>query len=555
MIGPNCLGVASTARRLNATFARRAFPPGRVAFSSQSGALGLALLEQADARGLGLSAFASIGNKADVSSNDLLEYWEDDPETDVVLLYLESFGNPRKFGRIAGRVARSKPILAMRSGTSNAGARAAASHTAALAGSDAVVDALFRQAGVLRATTLQELLDTAVLLTALPAPAGNRVAIVTNAGGLGILCADACEAQNLALPELTDETRAALAEVTPPEASLGNPVDLLGSANALSYERALPLILADPNVDAVIALFVPPVVEDPRAVEELLARYAKASPKPLLSVVMSADGSSRGGFEYPESAARALGLAAQRAAWLRRPAGTTPEVEVDVARGRAIVDAATEGWLEPAAAQALLESFGIPFVREQRADTPDGAVAAAVELGLPVVVKTAVAGAHKTETGGVVLDIRTAGEVHDAAERIAGPVIVQQFLTEGTELLVGLVQDPVFGPLVAFGPGGVLAELIGGANFALTPITDVDATELIGNGKAGKLVDGWRGAPPADRAALADLLHRLSRLAVELPEVSELDLNPVLAGPDGCVAVDARIRIARPSTSPSPKTW
>jgi acetyl coenzyme A synthetase (ADP forming)-like protein len=555
MIGPNCLGVASTARRLNATFARRAFPPGRVAFSSQSGALGLALLEQADARGLGLSAFASIGNKADVSSNDLLEYWEDDPETDVVLLYLESFGNPRKFGRIAGRVARSKPILAMRSGTSNAGARAAASHTAALAGSDAVVDALFRQAGVLRATTLQELLDTAVLLTALPAPAGNRVAIVTNAGGLGILCADACDAQNLALPELTDETRAALAEVTPPEASLANPVDLLGSANALSYERALPLILADPNIDAVIALFVPPVVEDPRAVEELLARYAKASPKPLLSVVMSADGSSHGGFEYPESAARALGLAAQRAAWLRRPAGTTPEVEVDSARGRAIVGAAPEGWLEPAAARELLESYGIPLVRERRADTPDEAAAAASELGLPVVVKTALPGAHKTESGGVVLDVRSAAEVRDAAARIAGPVLVQQYLREGTELLAGLVQDPMFGPLVAFGPGGVLAELIGSANFALAPLTDVDAAELIGTGKAAKLVDGWRGAPAADRAALADLLHRLSRLAVELPEVSELDLNPVLAGPDGCVAVDSRIRIARVSASSSPKTW
>lgn len=555
MIGPNCLGVASTARRLNATFARRAFPPGRVAFSSQSGALGLALLEQADARGLGLSAFASIGNKADVSSNDLLEYWEDDPETDVILLYLESFGNPRKFGRIAGRVARSKPILAMRSGTSKAGARAAASHTAALAGSDAVVDALFRQAGVLRATTLQELLDTAVLLTALPAPAGDRVAIVTNAGGLGILCADACEAQNLTLPELTDETRAALAEVTPPEASLANPIDLLGSANAASYERTLPLILADPNVDAVIALFVPPVVEDPKAVEELLARYASTSAKPLLAVVMSADGSSRGGFEYPESAARALGLAAQRAAWLRRPGGTTPAIEVDSARGRAIVDAAPEGWLDPADAQALLEAYGIPLVRERHAETPDEAVRAAVELGLPVVVKTALPGAHKTESGGVVLDIRTAGEVHEAASRMAGPVLVQQFLTEGTELLAGLVQDPVFGPLVAFGPGGVLAELIGSANFALAPLTDVDAAELIGTGKAGKLVDGWRGAPAADRDALADLLHRLSRLAVDLPEVSELDLNPVLAGPEGCVAVDARLRIARPSAAESPKTW
>jgi acetyl coenzyme A synthetase (ADP forming)-like protein len=555
LVGPNCLGIASTAPRLNATFAPRELPPGRIGLSSQSGALGLALLEKAAGRNLGFSSFVSIGNKADVSSNDLLEWWEEDPETDVVLLYLESFGNPRKFGRVAGRVARSKPILAMRSGTSHAGARAAASHTAALAGSDAVVDALFRQAGVLRASTLQELLDTAVLLTALPAPAGNRVAVVTNAGGLGILCADACEAQNLELPELTADTLRALSELTPVEASLANPIDLLGSANAALYERVLPLILGDPNIDSVIAVFVPPVVETARAVEEVLARYAGSSAKPLLSVVLSADGSAHGGFEYPESAARALGLAAQRAAWLRRPAGTTPDVSVDAVAGRAIVDAAPEGWLEPDAAHALLTAYGIPLVGEQHAGTADEAAAAASELGLPVVVKTAAAGAHKTETGGVALDLRTAAEVREAAARMGGAVVVQQYLTEGTELLAGLVQDPVFGPLVAFGPGGVLAELIGSANFALAPLTDVDAGELIGTGKAAKLVDGWRGAPAADRGALTDLLHRLSRLAVDLPEVSELDLNPVLARPDGCVAVDARIRITRPSPVACAKTW
>jgi len=211
--------------------------------------------------------------------------------------------------------------------------------------------------------------------------------------------------------------------------------------------------------------------------------------------------------------------------------------------------------LEPAAARELLESYGIPLVSERHAETPDEAAAAASELGLPVVVKTALAGAHKTESGGVVLDVRSAADARDAAARMAGPVLVQQYLREGTELLAGLVQDPVFGPLVAFGPGGVLAELLGSANFALAPLTDVDAAELIGTGKAAKLVDGWRGAPPADREALADLLHRLSRLAVELPEVSELDLNPVLAGPDGCVAVDARIRIARPQRALSAKTW
>jgi acetyl coenzyme A synthetase (ADP forming)-like protein len=555
LIGPNCLGVASTARHLNATFARRAFPAGRVAFSSQSGALGLALLEQADTRGLGLSAFVSIGNKADVSSNDLLEYWEDDPETDVVLLYLESFGNPQKFARVAGRVARSKPILAMRSGTSSAGARAAASHTAALAGSDAVVDALFRQAGVLRAATLQELLDTAVLLTALPAPAGNRVAVVTNAGGLGILCADACEAAGLVLPELSAETRAALERAAPKEASFANPVDLLGSATAATYDRALPAILADPNIDAVIALFVPPVVEDPRAVEDVLVRMSLESSKPLLSVVMSADGTPHGGFDYPESAARALGLAAERAAWLRRPAGTVPELDVDRAAARAIVDSAGDGWLDGHAARALLEAYGIPVVPERGADTPDEAALAAEELGFPVVVKTAEAGAHKTESGGIALDVRTAEDVRDAAARIGGPVVVQRYVTSGAELLAGLVQDPVFGPVVAFGPGGVFAELIGAANFAFAPVTDVDVDELLGTGKVAKLVDGWRGAPAADRGALADLLHRLSCLAIDAPEIAELDLNPVLAGAGGCVAVDSRIRIATPSPPSTAKTW
>jgi len=555
LIGPNCLGIASTGKRLNATFARRAFPAGRVAFSSQSGALGLALLEQSEQRGLGLSAFVSIGNKADVSSNDLLEFWEDDPETDVVLLYLESFGNPRKFARVAGRVARSKPILAMRSGRSRAGARAAASHTAALAGSDAVIDALFRQAGVLRAETLQELLDTAVLLTALPAPAGERVAILTNAGGLGILCADACEAAGLVLPELAAETRAALEKVTPVEASLANPVDLLGSANAATYEAVLGPLLADPSVDAVIALFVPPVVEEPHAVEAVLARVRRESAKPLLSVVMSADGSPHEGFDYPESAARALGLAAQRAAWLRRAAGTVPELAVDAAAGRAVVDAAADGWLDARAAHTLLDAYGIPLVPERSAASPDEAVAAALELGFPVVVKTAEPGAHKTESGGVALDVRTESDVHDVAARIGGPVLVQRYLTDGAELLAGVVQDPVFGPIVACGPGGVLAELIGSANFALAPLTDVDAEELLTTGKAGTLVAGWRGADPADRTALADLLHRLARLATDLPEVAELDLNPVLAGSDGCVAVDMRIRIDRSTRPSSPKTW
>ena len=332
LIGPNCLGVAASAARLNATFGPAGIPAGNIGFSSQSGALGLAFLQEAAARGLGLSAFVSIGNKADVSSNDLLEHFEEDAATELVLVYLESFGNPRRFGRIARRVARRKPILAMKSGRSRAGIRAAGSHTAALAGSEEAVDALFHQAGVIRADTLGQLLDVASLLATQPLPGGRSVAVVTNAGGLGILCADACEAAGLELPALGDDTRAALAARLPAEASLGNPVDLLGSATGATYEAALPLVLADRHVDAVIVLFVPPVVAGAEEVAAAIrARGGRIEElaKPVLAVVMGGRGGAPRGpavatFAYPESAAAALGHAAARADWLRRPAGTVP---------------------------------------------------------------------------------------------------------------------------------------------------------------------------------------------------------------------------------------
>jgi acetate---CoA ligase (ADP-forming) len=560
LIGPNCLGVSSNATRLNATFARRAAPPGRIGFSSQSGALGLALLEEADERGLGLSSFVSIGNKADVSSNDLLEYWQDDPNTDVVLLYLESFGNPRKFARVASRVARTKPILAMRSGTSRSGARAASSHTAALAGSDAAVEALFWQAGVLRARTLEELLDAAVLLSSQPLPRGNRIAVVTNAGGLGILCADACEAAGLSLPPLEPATTAALARVVPAEASSANPVDLLGSATAGTYEVALPIVLADPGIDAVIVLFVPPVVATTADVAAAIASVSATADKPILPVVISADGSPVGSFTYPESAARALGLAARRAAWLRRPVAEAPHLDrLDHGAAAAVVARVLadtdDAWLDASDLRALLAAYGLPLVGERTATDADAAVSAAEELGYPVVVKTAAAGAHKTEAGGVHLDLRDEAAVRRACGAVNGPVLVQQYVTGGVELLVGAVQDPVFGPLVAFGPGGVYAELIGSTRFALAPLGEIDVDELISSGKAAKLVDGWRGGPAADRAAVADLIHRVGRLAEDFPEVAELDLNPVIARPNGCIAVDARVRLRRLAATASSKTW
>ena len=570
LIGPNCLGIAVAGPSLNATFASRAAPPGNIGFSSQSGALGLALLEAAVTRGLGLSAFVSIGNKADVSTNDLLEWWEDDASTEAILLYVESFGNPRRFGRLARRVARRKPILALKAGTSASGQRAASSHTAALAGSEAAANALFRQAGVIRATSLEELVDATTLLSSQPRLSGRSVALLTNAGGLGILAADACEAAGLELPSLGDETVAGLRAELAAEASVANPVDMLGGATPQTYAAALPLLLADTAIDAVIVLFVPAVSGTADEVAHAVERTAReaGADKPVLAVVMSSEGvpevlrGSRhvAAFAYPESAARALGRAAERAEWLRRPQGTTPELGgIDRDAAHAVIERALAGsddvWLDPAATRELLLAYGIPLVPERVANSMDEAVAAAHEVGFPVVVKIATPGAHKTETGGIALDLADEAAVRDAVGRIGTPVIVQPMISSGAELLAGVVQDPVFGPLVAFGPGGVFAELIGEARFRIAPLTDVDAEELVTGGKAGRLVAGFRGAPAANVPALADLVHRLARLGEDQPSLAELDLNPVLALADRCIAVDARVRVQRLELAARAKSW
>ena len=559
LIGPNCLGLSVARPSLNATFAPRAFPPGSISFASQSGALGLVLLEEANERGLGFSAFVSVGNKADVSSNDLLEFWEEDEDTALVLLYLESFGNPRKFGRLARRVSGRKPVLALKSGVSRAGARAAASHTAALAGSEAAVDALFHEAGVIRSGSVEELLEVATMLAREPLPQGRRVAVLTNAGGLGILCADACEAEGLELATLADSTREALAEMLPAAASVANPVDVLGSATPELFEAAVPLLLGDSEVDALIVLFVPAAEVTAEDVAAALQRSADGREKPVARVLM-AERRPPGSLAYPDSAARALARAAERAEWLRRPVGSVPVLaDVDEPAARAIVESALahvdDVWLTPEETRALLEAYGIPVPAERVAETVADAVDAAGAIGFPVVVKSAVPGAHKTETGGVALDLRDGAAVEDAAGRIGPPVLVQEMAYGDAELLAGVVQDPVFGPLVGFGPGGVLAELIGEAVFRIAPLTDVDAEELVTGGKAGRLVRGFRGKPPLDADTLVRLLHGLSHLAVSLPEVAELDLNPIVARPDGCVAVDARVRIRRAETRPTLKTW
>jgi acetyl coenzyme A synthetase (ADP forming)-like protein len=566
LIGPNVLGVAAARSQLNATFGAGEPSFGTLALSSQSGALGIALLDAVRARGLGLSAFISIGNKADVSSNDLLEWFEDDESTELIMLYLESFGNPQKFGRIARRVARRKPILALKSGRSQAGMRAASSHTAALASSDTATSALFHQAGVIRAETFEELLDTASLLAGQPLPDGNRVAIVTNAGGLAVVCADACEAAGLELPELAEETKQRLRELLPEEASLANPVDMLGSAPADVFERGIRAVLDDPRVDAIIALSIPTVRASTdaivRAIEHVLAH---ASPtKPILPVFAGSPkrrfGSLAVGFSYPESAAHALAHAARRAQWLRRPLGTVPELPgIDASAAAAVVEQVLargdDGWLHADEIRALLGAYGIPYVKQRVVPNVKQALETASEYGYPVVVKSTAPGAHKTDQGLVAIGISSDGELEQTVRRIGLPALIQQQVPGKIELLAGVVQDPVFGSLVGLGPGGVFAELIASTTYRIAPLTDRDAEELISSDRTARLIGGFRGAPAADRGALIDLVLRLARLATERPEIVELDLNPVFALPDGYVPVDARIRVATPVEGPPLKGW
>jgi acyl-CoA synthetase (NDP forming) len=383
--------------------------------------------------------------------------------------------------------------------------------------------------------------------------------VVTNAGGLGILCADACDAAGLELAELSEATRAELTALLPAAASVANPVDLLGSATPALFEATVPVLLRDAEVDALIALFVPAADVTAEDVSAALDRGAAGREKPVVRVLM-AERRPPGALPYPDSAARALARAAERAEWLRRPHGTVPSLaRVDEGAARAVVEGALaradDAWLTPEEARRLLEACAIPVPAEAVAATPAEAVERAREIGFPVVVKSAVPGAHKTETGGVAVDLRDAEAVRAAAARIGPPVLVQELAQGDAELLAGIVQDPVFGPLVAFGPGGVLAELIGEAVFRIAPLTDVDAEELVAGGKAGRLVAGFRGKPPLDADALTGLLHALSQLAVAFPELAELDLNPVIGSPDGCVAVDARVRVRRAVAHPLLKTW
>jgi len=558
LVGPNCMGVQNTAEgvKMNASFSRSFPHPGPVAFLSQSGAMGEAILAHAERINLGVRMFVSMGNRADVSANDLLAYWGEDEAIRCILLYLESFGNPRNFVPVARRVSRTKALVTVKAGRSTEGAAAATSHTGSLAGADVAVDAILEDCGVQRVRSVEELFDVALALARLPLPDGPRVAVLTNAGGPAILATDALAASGLRIAPLRDRTRARLRELLVPEASVLNPVDMTAGATEVEYARALQLLLADPTVDMGLVIFVPPVTRDAVAVARAVFERARRSSKPVVGCFMSRDEVldtiAREATQdwvpvylYPESAVRALTALVERKRVLERPAGRVRRFRI--ARERAL-SVLRPGWLDVLACTELARVYGLPLVRGEIVEQADDAVAAAARLGRPVVLKTADPDVlHKSDVGGVELRLEDAQAVRAAFGRLARKgtrrVQVQPMLEGGREVLVGFKADPVFGPILMFGLGGIHVEVLGDVTFAACPVSDVRARELLHGVRGYPILRGRRGQPGVDEEALVEVVQRVSQLACDLPQVVELELNPLLAFPDGVHAVDVRARV------------
>ena len=579
LVGPNCMGLINTDPevRLNASFSSIYPPRGNVAFLSQSGAMGLVILEYANELNMGISGFVSVGNRADISSNDLLQYWEDDPATRVILLYLESFGNPRRFSRIAKRVSSRKPIVVVKGGSTLVGSRAASSHTGALATPEVVSDALFRQAGIIRVDSIGELFDVATLLSHQPLPKGKRLVIVTNGGGPGILAADASEQRGLTLPELSSATANKLRPLIKRDIRVSNPLDLTGSVTPEEFEGSLRIMVEDDNVDAVLVVFVPAAVVDSALVEEYIRRVSplyQRRGKPLLACFMGQRGfKARLGkagsyvpcYPFPEDAVSALARAVEYRELREKPRGAVPRIKgIRRERARHIIEKAMGQnkqrpfWLPTDKIVELLDCYGIRIVGTTVARSADEAASLAAKTGFPAVVKlNSSTITHKTDVGGVMLDLNSEGEVRGAFKAIKDKltaigresemegVAVQRMITGGVEIIAGVTQDPTFGPLIMFGLGGVQAELLKDIVLRLHPLTELDASEMVSSIKMARIFEGFRGAPPSDVQAAQDLLLRLSAMVEDIPQIAELDFNPVkvMAKGEGYWVVDARISL------------
>lgn len=570
MIGPNCMGILNTDAdvSLNASFAGATPIPGGAAFLSQSGALGEAILTDAKELGIGVSMFASVGNRADVSPSDLLEYWDQDPNCEQILMYLEAFGEPERFMRVAREVAPRKPILVVKSGRSARGAKAAISHTGSLAGSEAAVDSLFNQCGVLRVDTMKDLFSLAGAVQTGKRPKGRRVGIVTNAGGPAILATDACVAHGLELPDLTPATQKCLKKGLPPEASYANPVDLIASADAARFDLSLDAVIKDKNIDLVLAIFVSPVMIDSAAVARVFAKHAAASEKPLIACLLGKSEGNRASeilrnagvpnYRFPEEAAFSLAGLTRLQELRTREIEAAPSFRVQRAKAKTAVAAAIKqgrNMLHGDEVDTLLSAYGIPMVPSRIVSSREEALLAAQALGFPMVVKVEAEGlVHKSDRGGVVVGIRNREELldtYDNLDQLFGDefpdmqLLLQAMRSDGVETFFGAATDPQFGRLLAFGLGGVHVEVFKDVVFRLHPLTKTDAEEMVSGIRAKAMLEGARGNPPVNQKELVEILLRLSRMLSDFPEIEELDLNPFLAGwrRKGSCVLDARVSL------------
>ncbi|MGA2065924.1 MAG: acetate--CoA ligase family protein [Thermoguttaceae bacterium] len=574
MIGPNCLGVINTdsAVRLNASFARKMPAAGRIAFLSQSGALCTAVLDYAREKQIGFSKFVSFGNKAGVTEIDLFEYLRNDPQTDVILLYLEELREGRRLIEAAQQVTRGehpKPILAIKSGRTPQGADAAASHTGSLAGEDAICDAVFREAGILRVASIEELFNAAILYTNQPLPAGNRLAIVTNAGGPGVMATDAAIRVGLRVPRLAEASMARLRGVLPAAANVKNPVDVIGDARADRYTAALEAVLDDPNVDQVLVILTPQSMTDIEAIAHGVCGIYRQAGKPIACSFMGAADVGRGirllqeagipHYILPEWACEAMARVQSIRQWRAQPVGDADRLPVDAPAVRAILQRAPEGYLDEDQALAVLAAYGLPVPPHLLCSSPAEAVAFAEAHGYPATLRVVSPQiVHKSEVKGVALDLGDAGMVRAAFERMrrylsaAAPraeirgLLVRRMIPAGHELILGTKCDPAFGPTVMFGLGGIYVELFQDVTFGLAPLGRATAARMIRQVRAGRLLEGLRGAPRADIENVEQCLVRLGQLAADFPRIVELDINPLIAGPAeaGNAVADVRIRLA-----------
>ncbi len=567
VLGPNCLGVINTGNDMNATFAGGMLPRGRIAFFSQSGALGIAILDWALGNRIGFSKFISLGNKADLNEIDFIEYFANDPDTDIILGYIEDVVSGERFLKAASQATRVKPIVLLKSGGTEAGARAASSHTGALAGSDVAFDAAFRQSGVIRAAGVEELFDAAMTFSGGKLPAGNRLLIVTNAGGPGILAADTAERIGVKLPQMTKETLEALIKQLPPSASVYNPVDLIGDATSDRYAVAMEKAVADPNVDGVLVILTPQAMTDVDNVAELAVRTSRSTEKPILTSFMGSlsvktaverlKQESIPNFSYPETAVRAFKKLADYRQWQ----GVKDEEitlgwfnedaiqdQIDALLKRGIYQVGEEE------AMSILAYCGFNFPKRALAGTSREAAATAAAIGFPVVMKISSPDIlHKTDVGGVKVGVKTAKEAEDAFREITANarrslpeafikgVMVYEMVQGGKEVILGVTSDRTFGYMIMFGLGGIYVEVLKDVSFRIAPVARRDAVAMVSEIRTVGLLKGARGERSVDLAAIADNIVRLSRFVTAFPEIQELDINPLVVREQGAVALDARI--------------